>query len=86
MNTRWLTQGDAADRPQVLPSRRQRKKLTGFEKRMGWRYWIAATNIRHMPTHPRVMRRPAPDRQGSLRVNRRSGQRQNLAAKSKLIL
>jgi hypothetical protein len=29
----------------VKPSRRDLKKLTGFEKRTGWRYQIVATNI-----------------------------------------
>ncbi|MGW4995859.1 IS1380 family transposase, partial [Streptomyces mirabilis] len=32
----------------VKPSRRDAKKLTGFEKRTGWRYQIVATNI---PAH-----------------------------------
>lgn len=32
----------------VKPSRRDAKKLTAFEKRMGWRYQIVATNI---PAH-----------------------------------
>ncbi|MEV4562081.1 transposase [Kitasatospora sp. NPDC049285] len=32
----------------VRPSARDAKKLTTFEKKTGWRYRIAATNIRHM--------------------------------------